>query len=460
MPSTHAVLAHPTVAALRTSLSHDILASLVRQAKEMLNGARTKQEALDLVVDDVVRAAASLTLPSRRLINATGIVIHSGLGTAPLSPMAQARMLEAAGATPTGAEGLGGRTEVAERQLRVLTGAEAACVTVQNAATCTLLGAALAAGREIVCAARDLLEISHGICLGDLIQAGGARVVPVGSANCVHLADYERAINPRTALVLRIWHSNYASTGYTSHVTTQALARLAHTHDVPLAVNLGAGSLVDLRERGLPFSPTIQGVLSEGTDLVLASGDKLIGGPQAGIVVGAADLIQQLVVHPLYRAVRPAKLEIAALEGTLASYLAGRPWEEIPVLRMLAATPMQLEERARAIATAAAAGRFDATAISDTAMCGGAALPGAFLLTWAVRLTSTTEHPDALYRRFQQCHVVGRRTKDAFLLDLRSVCPEDDKTLMGAIGEVAVHNSAVVGPEPTFQRGASELLTE
>lgn len=229
---------------------------------------------------------------------------------------------------------------------------------------------------------------------------------------------------------------------------------------MPLALNLCAGSLVNLREKGLPYSPTLEDGLRRGADLVLASGDKLIGGPQAGIAVGRTELVHRLVEHPLYRAVRPAKLDIAALEATLASYLAGRAWEEIPVLRMLAATPVQLEERAQAIAAAAAAGRFDATAISDTAMCGGAALPGAFLLTWAVRLTSTTEDPDALYRRFQQRHVVGRRTKDAFLLDLRSVCPEDDKTLIGAIGEVAVHNSAVVGPEPMFQRGAFDLLTE
>ncbi len=202
LPGTHAVLVHPAVAALRTSLSHEILASLVRQAKTRpLNGVRTKQEVLDVIVDEVIRAAAMLTLPSRRLINATGIVIHTDLGTAPLSPMARARMMEAAGATPTCADGA--RTEAAERLLRMLTGAEAACVTVQNAATCTLLGAALAAGREIVCAARDLLEISHGIRLQDLIEAGGGRIIPVGSANCVRLADYERAIRsphrPRAA---------------------------------------------------------------------------------------------------------------------------------------------------------------------------------------------------------------------------------------------------------------------
>ena len=439
LPGTHAVLVHPAVAALRTSLSHEILASLVRQAKTRpLNGARTKQEVLGVIVDEVIRAAAMLTLPSRRLINATGIVIHTGLGTAPLSPMARAHMVEAAGATPTGADGLGGRTEVAEHQLRMLTGAEAACVTVQNAATCTLLGAAFAAEREIVCAARDLLEISQGVRLRDLLEAGGARVVPVGSANCVHLADYERAINPRSALVLRIWHSNYASTGYTRHVETQKLARLAHDRGLPLALNLGAGSLVDLRQKELPYSPTIRDGLGEGTDLVLASGDKLIGGPQAGIAVGRADLVHQLTSHPLYRALRPAKLDIAALEGTLASYLVGRAWEEIPVLRMLSATSDQLQQRASLVAAAAIPGQIHAAVVADTARCGGAALPDTALPTWAIQVTSQKHATDTLYGLLAAQAVIARRAQHAVLVDLRSVRPEDDPEVAAALTRVVL----------------------
>jgi L-seryl-tRNA(Ser) seleniumtransferase len=437
LPSTHAVLIHPAIAALRASFTHEILASLVRQAKERpLNGARTKQEALDAIVDEVTRAAGHLTFSSRRLINATGIVIHTGLGTAPLSPVARVRMLEAAGATPTGAEELGGRTDAAERLLRVLTGAEAACITVQNAATCTLVGAALAPGREIVCAARDLLEISHGIRLQDLIEACDARVVPVGSANCVHLCDYKAAITERTACVLRIWHSNYSAVGYTAHVDPDQLGRLAHAQHLPYVVNLGAGSLVDLRERGLPYSPTMQDALGWGADLVLASGDKLIGGPQAGIAAGRAEIVHQLAAHPLYRAVRPAKLEIAALEGTLASYLAGRAWEEIPVLRMLVATPEQLEQRARALAAAIIPGQIHATVVAETARCGGAALPDTALPTWVVRISSQGHSPDTLHRLLLSRRVVARRGQNAVLLDLRTVLPEDDRDLQAVLAQL------------------------
>jgi len=434
LPSTYTVLTHPAIVALRGFLSHDVITGLIREAKERYQGDHLNRAVtLEAIATEVTRKATALDLQPPRLINATGIVIHTGLGTAPLSPIARAHVLVATGATRTGGEGMGGRTERVERGLRILTGGEAACVTVQNAATCTLVGSALAGGREIVCAARDLLEIGRGIRLQDLFETSSARVVPVGSANCVRLEDYERAITPRTALVLRIWHSNYASTGYVSHVDTPALARLAHAHGLPLVLNLGAGSLVDLREKGLPYSPTIQDGLRDGADLVLASGDKLIGGPQAGIAVGGAALVWQLAAQPLYRAVRPAKLDIAALEGTLACYLAGRAWEEIPVLRLLAATPSELQRRAQAITAALAPGPLTVEPVVDTARCGGAALPDTALPTWTLRVTSDTHHTETLYRLLQNEGVVGRRAQRAVVLDLRSVCPEDDPHLADAL---------------------------
>jgi len=438
IPGTDRVLRHPAVAPLCETINHALLVEIVRAARARCPmPAESCEAALEAVVTDAVQSARSLLLTSRRLINATGIVIHTGLGTAPLSDRARGRMLEAAGATPTGADGLEERTEAAERLLRALTGGEAACITVQNAATYMLLGAALAHGREIVCAARDLIEISHGIRLRDLTEAGGTRIVPVGAANSVHLEDYRRAITPQTVIVLRIWHSNYAATGYVSHVDTQDLARLAHNHGLPLVLNLGAGSLVDLREKALPYSPTIQDGLRQGADLVLASGDKLIGGPQAGITLGRAKLAQQLVAHPVYRAVRPAKLDLAALEGTLASYLSGRAWEEIPTLRLLATPAAALRVRASMLAEYAVARGFKVDAHPDTTMCGGAILPAVTLPTWIITIHSPALSDDLLYQALLTHEVIGRRHNDAVVLDLRSVLPEHDQLIAAAITAAA-----------------------
>lgn len=433
LPSADAVLSHPRIRPLRDALSQDLLLRFLHDAKARCPLPQSRQQALTWIVEDIARAAAPLLLRPRAVINATGIIIHTGLGTAPLGPWARRRALEAASATPTGAREFGGRHEQAERLVAALTGAEAACITCQTAASLTLAAAALAPGAEILCAARDLLEISHGIRIADLLRAAGAHVVAIGAANAVHLRDYATALSPRTAAILRVWHSNYASTGYVAHVETPELAQLAHEHGLPLLLNLGAGSLVDLRTRGLPYSPTLQDALSWGADLVFASADKLIGGPQAGIIAGRRDLVSRLLAHPLFRAVRPAKLDLAALEGTLAAYLAGRAWEEIPVLRLLAMPVDRLERRARALADALSHPPLRAAPHPDTAACGGAALPDVQLPTWTVRVRHDTMQPDQLAHELRQRGVAPRVAHDTVVLDLRSVMPEDDERLAQAV---------------------------
>ena len=238
--------------------------------------------------------ARAQCLTARDYINATGIIVHTGWGNAPLATAARERLLEAAGATPTGAAGTHGRTETCERMLRALTGAERATITTSNAASLLLIGGALASGRDIVVAARDLIEISEGVRVRDIVEASGARVVPVGAANCVNIEDFRRAITPGTAVLMRSHASNVAATGYVEHVADADLGRLAQERGVPFVVNLGGGSLVDLTERGLPECPTISQAIRDGADLVLASGDKIVGGPQAGIVVGKEGLIETI----------------------------------------------------------------------------------------------------------------------------------------------------------------------
>jgi L-seryl-tRNA(Ser) seleniumtransferase len=437
IPSVQSLLAHP--ATRRLGLAHEVAARIARAAAARLRASPppTREEAESAALADIADAASALALPPRRYINATGIVIHTQWGNAPLSRAAAARLLEARGATPTDAPEIGPRQELCERLLRVLTGAEAALVTTSNAASCLLLASSLARGREIACAARDLIEIGHGARLRDILEAGGATVVPVGAANSVHLDDYRSALGPRTALILRIHAANCALAGYQAHVETPRLAELARSAGVPLALNLGAGSLVDLRERGLPSSPTLQDALREGADLALASGDKLIGGPQSGIIVGRRDLIARLAHSPAARCCRPGKLTLAALEATLRLYAEGRAWEEIPTLRLLAEPADALRDRAEALARTLRGAGLDAEAAPDTAECGGAALPGVQIPTWTVRVRHASAGSEGVRQRALSAGVVARRGGGAVIVDLRSVLPEDDGMIESVFRSIA-----------------------
>jgi len=236
---------------------------------------------------------------------------------------------------------------------------------------------------------------------------------------------------------MRIHASNTATTGYTAHVDAQALSAISCKAHVPLVVNLGSGSLVDLRRRGLPPAPTIGGALREGADLVLASGDKLIGGPQAGIVCGRRDLVRALESHSIARCCRPGKLTLAALEGTLASYASGRAWEEIPVLRLLATSVEQLRHRAEAVACACADSGLTAATVADMTECGGASLPSVRLPTWTVRLSDVVRDCHVLYAGLLSAGVVARRRDGTVVLDLRSVLPEQLASLVDAV-QIAV----------------------
>lgn len=450
IPSTSAVLHHETVR--RLGLRTDILTGLIGDAVNQLrrDPPLTREAAVDTIVARVTEAAQAYQLPGRRYINATGIVIHTQWGNAPLSRAAKERLESAAEVSPTGAHDLGERTAPCERLLVALTGADAAMVTTSNAASCLLVATGIAGDREVICAARDLIEISHGVRLRNILESAGANVVPVGAANCVYLNDYRCAIDADSAAIVRIHAANTATTGYTAHVATAELAKLAHSASLPLLVNLGSGSLVDLRERGLPPAPTLRAELRAGADLVLASGDKLIGGPQAGVIVGRRDLVQRLARHPVARCCQPGKLTLAALEATLASYVAGRGWEEIPVLRLLAAPSAQLHQRASAIAKHIQRSTLTVDVASNMTECGGATLPGVALSTWTLRLVHPSFDCDELYDALLQRGVVARRHDNAVVLDLRSIFPEDESALVAAVNDAAL--SIVEG---TAARGKS-----
>jgi L-seryl-tRNA(Ser) seleniumtransferase len=311
----------------------------------------------------------------RRVLNATGVLVHTNLGRAPLPAAALERLQEAAGYSnleyDLSSGSRGSRQDHLAPLLRRLTGAEAALVVNNNAAALLLTLAALAEGREVVVSRGELIEIGDGFRIPDVLARSGARLVEVGTTNRTRCADYERAIGPETALLLRVHQSNFRVVGFAEQPRLEELAAIARRHELPLVDDLGSGALV-----AVEGEPTPADALAAGADLVCFSGDKLLGGPQAGIVTGRADLVERLRRHPLHRALRSDKLTLAALEGTLLLYL-DRP-EEIPVLRMLR-EPVETV-RARAGRLAAATG---GTVEETVARVGGGALPLAELPSFA-----------------------------------------------------------------------------
>jgi L-seryl-tRNA(Ser) seleniumtransferase len=312
----------------------------------------------------------------RRVINATGVIVHTNLGRAPLAEEALARVAETARGYSNleydlDAGGRGSRQAHVAGILRRLTGAEAALVVNNNAAAVMLALAALAEDRDVLVSRGELIEIGDGFRIPDVLARSGARLVEVGTTNRTRAADYEAAIGPETAVLLRVHQSNFRVVGFTERPALEQLARIAERFGVPLVDDLGSGALVDVGDE-----PTAREALAAGADLVCFSGDKLLGGPQAGIVLGRADLVERLRRHPLQRALRADKLTLAALEGTLTLYLDAP--ERIPVIRMLREDTADVRARAERLA------RLVGGEVEETvARVGGGALPLAELRSFA-----------------------------------------------------------------------------
>jgi L-seryl-tRNA(Ser) seleniumtransferase len=381
-------------------------AALARAREELSMGC----EPGDIVARAVYEVHARLRPNLRRVLNATGVVVHTNLGRAPLAPQALARIHEAgAGYTnleyDVGAGTRGSRQDHVGALLRELTTAEAALVVNNNAAAVLLALAALAEGREVVVSRGELVEIGDGFRIPDVLGRSGARLVEVGTTNRTRVADYERAITERTALLLRVHQSNFRIVGFTEQPRARELARLAERHGLVLIEDLGSGALVPVGDE-----PTAQASLAEGAHVVTFSGDKLLGGPQAGIAVGRADLIERMRRHPLQRALRADKLTLAALEGTLSLYRAGS--REIPVLRMLEEPPEAVRARAERLA-ALTGGTVEET----VARSGGGALPTTEIESYACALPLELAEP----LRRGEPPVVGIVRDDRLLLDCRTL---------------------------------------
>jgi L-seryl-tRNA(Ser) seleniumtransferase len=395
---------------------------------------------------------ADLCRPSLRpVLNATGVVLHTNLGRAPLAASA----IERVAAIARGYSNLeyrlderrrGSRHDHVRALVAELCGAEDALV-VNNCAAAVLLSlAALAAGREVVVSRGELVEIGGSFRVPDVMRASGARLVEVGTTNRTHRRDYQQAMGDATALLLKVHRSNFAVVGFVAEVEPNELAELAHARGLYAMVDLGSGALVDLRARGLgvpspSVEPTVAELIASGVDLVTFSGDKLLGGPQAGLLVGRRAALEACRAHPLLRALRPDKLTLAALEATLELYRDGRS-AELPSLAMLTTPEPELEARARRLHAASGASP-GLEVVRVRSAVGGGALPLCEPWSWAVAITHPRLGADALDERLRQNDppLVGRIADDRLLLDVRTLREAEIEATARAVSAVLKETS-------------------
>ncbi len=400
---------------------------LARAREEIQAGADPGD--LEARLADELGAARTARL--RRALNATGVIVHTNLGRAPLADAALERVREVGRGYSNleydlSAGTRGSRQDHVAGILRRLTGAEAALVVNNNAAAVLLALAALAEGRDVLVSRGELIEIGDGFRIPDVLARSGARLVEVGTTNRTRAADYEQAVGPETAVLLRVHQSNFRLVGFTELPSVAELAKVAQRHGLPLVDDLGSGALTPSNSVVLSEEPSVRESLEAGSDLVCFSGDKLLGGPQAGIVVGSAELVERLRRHPLQRAMRADKLTLAALEGTLALYLdPGRAFEEIPVLRMTAEAPDAVRARAERLANAVG-GEVEET----VARIGGGALPLAELPSFACAVEEELAGP----LRSGEPPVVGVIRDGRLLLDCRTLTDAEAEEVAAAVG--------------------------
>ena len=443
LPSVDSVLATPDVAEAVAAFSRDWIVELVRrELDEARERIRKGEEASDAeVVASLVcqRVEEAVRAEPRRVINATGVVIHTNLGRAPLSRSAMRAAEEAAAGysnlefdLQTGRRG--SRQAQLESLLRQVTGAEAA-LAVNNNASAVLLGLlVLAAGREVIVSRAEAVEIGGGFRVPDVLRQSGATLVDVGTTNRTYLRDYQDATTADTAAYLKVHASNFRVEGFTAEVGAQELAELGDRLGVAVLHDVGSGSLLPTDKYGMAHEPMPQESIRAGMGLVFFSGDKLLGGPQAGIVAGRRELVARLARHPLARAVRIDKLSLASLTATLVHYLRGEAEQEVPVWRMISASAESIRERACRW-QAQLSGPY---AVGETrSAVGGGSLPGETLPSWALRLDASAlpGGADGVMRRLRQGRppVVARVEDEFVLFDPRTVGPGEDAELLAAL---------------------------
>ncbi|GAC1406973.1 MAG: L-seryl-tRNA(Sec) selenium transferase [Candidatus Velthaea sp.] len=392
---------------------------------------------IDAIVVRLAREEAHGLLP---VLNGSGIVLHTNLGRAPLAPAALAAMVAVAGGYSNleydlaGGE-RGSRYARVSALLRETTGADDGIVVNNCAAAVLLILDTFAKGREVVVSRNQLVEIGGGFRLPDVLRRSGATLVEVGATNKVYLADFAHALTAQTALLMRSHTSNYRIEGFTADVDPRELAALGKRAGIPSVEDLGSGVLVDLERWGLPHERTVREVVADGIDLVAFSGDKLLGGPQAGVIVGGSALIARLRTNPLLRALRVDKATLAALAATLRCYLEPGDVERLPFYAMIAATTETLRARAQAIANRLGADGHDVTIVGTSGFAGGGSLPMHAIASIALALRPPAGDINAYAQRLRAARppLVGRAVGDRVLIDMRTIPPERDADLTGVL---------------------------
>ena len=447
IPKVDELMKQPLLLSLCESVPSQTVTQAVRQVledlrKDILSGKIEEMPSVEALCAGIVSDASRQAEPSlKKVINATGIILHTNLGRACISARAAAAAQEVAQSYSTLEYNLqagrrGTRYSHVESLLCKLTGAESALVVNNNAAAVLLILSDMAQGGQVITSRGELVEIGGSFRVPDIMEACGAELKEVGTTNKTHLWDYDRAITEKTRALMKVHTSNYRIVGFSETPTLPELAELAHSRGLPVIEDLGSGCLVDLQQFGIYGEPTVQDSVRAGVDVVSFSGDKLLGGPQAGIIVGKKAIVDKLKKHPLTRAMRVDKMTLAALEATLRSYEIGA-YNEIPTIAMLAVTQDQLRAKADALCGLMTAVGIAAEVVPTEGQVGGGSVPTQMLKSFAVAVQPAGVNLDQLEAnlRMGRPAIVGRINHDRFLLDVRTLKESDYADIVKAVGE-------------------------
>ncbi|MDQ0338996.1 L-seryl-tRNA(Ser) seleniumtransferase [Caldalkalibacillus uzonensis] len=443
IPAIHELLSLPDVQRLNEGqvLDQETLTQLCQKSVEQVRQKiLTETRPADFSVEQEIIQTLAMKIkqllhsPLKPVINGTGVVLHTNLGRAKLSKAAQRALTEVATYYSSLEFNLvegtrGSRHDIVEKLICHLTGAEAALVCNNNAAAVYLVLKEMATNKEVIVSRGELVEIGGSFRVFEIMRESGANLVEVGTTNKTHLYDYERAISERTGLIMKVHTSNFVIKGFTASVPGHELVQLAHQRNLPVFEDLGSGVLFDLRPYGIGNEPTVQDVLREGIDLVSFSGDKLLGGPQAGIIAGKAEYIKRLKKNQLMRSLRVDKFTLAALHATLKAYLnPAQAKEEIPTLRMILQAEESIKAKAEQFINQVDSSIFTAELIQVESEVGGGTLPEVTLPSWGVKLTSSVDRSISAFSkrlRTSPFPVVGRIMDDHLILDFRTIDEEE-----------------------------------
>lgn len=458
LPGVDEVLLSQSIQELMRELPREIVVQAIRKVLEIKRQAILKTEApgqwekIDVTLRSLEREAViearTLVLPKlRKLVNATGVIIHTNLGRSLLAKEVISRIVEVACSYSNLEYDLesgkrGSRYSHVEQVLCQLSGAEAAFVVNNNAGAVWIGLNTLASGKEVIVSRGELVEIGGAFRMPDIMRQSGVRLVEVGTTNRTHLKDYEDAVTSETALFLKVHTSNYRILGFTAEVEVGDLVRMGRNYGIPVMKDLGSGCLVDLSPYGLEREPTVKEIAETGVDIVTFSGDKLLGGPQAGILLGKGEFIDRIRKNPLSRALRIDKLTLAALEGTLLCYLDGKKaCHSLPTLNMISIPYERLRRRALKILRKAKSGTLFSWEVSvkkDYSQVGGGALPLMRIPTAVIAIRSKGEPIERLEQRFRKHNppIIARIFKEELLLDCRTIQRDEDDYVAGVMSEI------------------------